>query len=121
MYRFLECEYEFHVFSLITKFIDENSWSSDQVRRPLTVETLSELEPAPVVAYCFDKHLRPTGEAAADTGQLGRAEPRRQRGEGWVRGGLVVGRAGSLELTSGGLSEGWGGGSLVVGRTGSWS
>ncbi|KAF0312803.1 Sister chromatid cohesion protein DCC1 [Amphibalanus amphitrite] len=68
-YRFLECEYEFHVFSLITKFIDENSWSSVEVRRSLTLETLSELEPAAVVAHCFDKHMKPIGETAADGGE----------------------------------------------------
>ena len=73
MYRFLECEYEFHVFSLITKFVDENSWSADQVRRPATVDTLSELEPRPVVEHCFDKHLRPTGDTVQGTGELRRA------------------------------------------------
>ncbi|XP_037081411.1 sister chromatid cohesion protein DCC1-like [Pollicipes pollicipes] len=63
-YRQLECEYEFHVFSLVMKFIDENSWSADAVRRPPTLETLSELEPEAVVTACFDRYLRPVTEPA---------------------------------------------------------
>ncbi|XP_037081419.1 sister chromatid cohesion protein DCC1-like, partial [Pollicipes pollicipes] len=68
-YRQLECEYEFHVFSLVMKFIDENSWSADAVRRPPTLETLSELEPEAVVTACFDRYLRPVTEPAEQPGE----------------------------------------------------
>lgn len=68
-YHCLEQEYEFQVFSLIAQFVEENSWTLETVQRDLTVTTLSELEPRPVVEACFDRYLQPSGVARADTGQ----------------------------------------------------
>jgi len=68
-YRALECEYQFHVFSLITKYMEENSWAADRVLRDVTLRTLADLEPRAVLEFTFSRYLQPTGEQLEGTGE----------------------------------------------------
>lgn len=54
----LDTDYTMRVLSLITNFIEENSWPLDKVLKAETVETLGDLEPAEVVAQVFGTFLK---------------------------------------------------------------
>lgn len=52
-YRLLEFDYEFRVLSYMLDLIDENSWSLDRISKEVTVESLKELVPLPILEAMF--------------------------------------------------------------------
>ena len=56
----LQADYKMKVLSLITNFIEENSWPLDGVVREETLRELSEIEKRGVVEKVFDAFLDPT-------------------------------------------------------------
>lgn len=58
----LQADYKMKVLSLITNFIEENSWPLDGVVREETLRELSEIENRDVVEKVFDAFLDPTDD-----------------------------------------------------------
>ena len=61
----LQADYKMKVLSLITNFIEENSWPLDGVVREETLRELSEIENRGVVEKVFDAFLDPTDDGGA--------------------------------------------------------
>ena len=58
----LQADYKMKVLSLITNFIEENSWPLDGVVREETLRELAEIENRDVVEKVFDAFLDPTDD-----------------------------------------------------------
>lgn len=52
-YRLLEFDYEFRVLSYMLDLIDENSWPLDRVSKEVTLDSLKELVPLPILEAMF--------------------------------------------------------------------
>ncbi|KAI5638352.1 sister chromatid cohesion protein dcc1 domain-containing protein [Phthorimaea operculella] len=52
-YRLLEFDYEFRVLSYMLDLIDENSWPIDKISREITLDSLKELVPLPILEAMF--------------------------------------------------------------------
>ncbi|CAH0696335.1 unnamed protein product [Spodoptera exigua] len=61
-YRLLEFEYEFRVLSYMLDLIDENSWPLDKISREVTIESLKELVPLPILEAMFRFYTNPSVE-----------------------------------------------------------
>ncbi|CAH1640715.1 unnamed protein product [Spodoptera littoralis] len=61
-YRLLEFEYEFRVLSYMLDLIDENSWPLDKISREVTIESLKELVPLPILEAMFRFYTDPSIE-----------------------------------------------------------
>lgn len=61
-YRLLEFEYEFRVLSYMLDLIDENSWPLDKISREITIDSLKELVPLPILEAMFRFYTDPSIE-----------------------------------------------------------
>ncbi|XP_022818286.1 sister chromatid cohesion protein DCC1 [Spodoptera litura] len=61
-YRLLEFEYEFRVLSYMLDLIDENSWPLEKISREVTIESLKELVPLPILEAMFRFYTDPSIE-----------------------------------------------------------
>ncbi|XP_035452255.2 sister chromatid cohesion protein DCC1 [Spodoptera frugiperda] len=61
-YRLLEFEYEFRVLSYMLDLIDENSWPLDKISREITIDSLKELVPLPILEAMFRFYTDPSVE-----------------------------------------------------------
>ncbi|XP_026728333.1 sister chromatid cohesion protein DCC1 [Trichoplusia ni] len=52
-YRLLEFDYEFRVLSYMLDLIDENSWLLDRISKEVTIDSLKELVPIPILEAMF--------------------------------------------------------------------
>ncbi|CAB3229623.1 unnamed protein product [Arctia plantaginis] len=52
-YRLLEFDYEFRVLSYMLDLIDENSWPLDRISKEVTMDSLKDLVPLPILESMF--------------------------------------------------------------------
>lgn len=52
-YRLLDFEYEFRVLSFMLDLIEENSWPLDKISKEVTLDSLKELVPPPILEAMF--------------------------------------------------------------------
>lgn len=53
-FRILEFDYEFRVLSYMLDLIEENSWELNKISKEITIESLKELVPLPILESMFD-------------------------------------------------------------------
>lgn len=52
-YRLLDFEYEFRVLSYMLDLIEENSWPLDKISKDITLDSLKDLVPSPILEAMF--------------------------------------------------------------------
>jgi sister chromatid cohesion protein DCC1 len=57
-YRLLEFDYEFRVLSYMLDLIEENSWPLDKISKEVTMDSLKELVPVPILESMFKFYTR---------------------------------------------------------------